>query len=1715
MANHLVINVKDRTLIKNLQDGGIVELYLNENGSKFALMSRNMSCIVSKTIRIPAGTLESVPICCDLPDLDKDHLLLFTDDTMDPKIMTRAHGIPGVSSVTCKSVLIAAGEKDVVLHKGEKVGGLSSVYEPDDCNESPCESRFDSEIERLLDLSDLSDEHKKLALKSLHKFRKVFSSGESDVGLANVTPHKIKLTSDTPIFQRPRRFPPPVTDEVEHHCRTLNALDILEPSSSPWCSPIVPVRKKDGTLRICIDYRQLNRVTVRDKFPVPNISDCVFGLYGTKFFTRLDLVKGYYQLPIDESSREYTAFSTPRNHWQFRRLSFGLANAPAAFQRAIQEVLSAFPSNKVIIYIDDILIMGTSFEEHLDLVCKVLATLEMYSIKVKLSKCAWFGKQVEFLGHVISPSGVKKTNDYVEKVVNFPKPETVGQLREFLGFINFQRKFLPNCSEIQKPLSCLTSGKKRKKLQWTEEMCEAFDRLKQDMKDDIELAYPNYADDASPLELWVDASALGAGAYLAQEQNGCHRVIGFASMTFTNTQLNYSTLERELTALRWGVKTFRPFLCGVSFILYTDHQPLVYLHNMKLVCSRLARTVEELADYNFEIRYVPGHLNSAADALSRIGNPRPDDGLDVPQGLPSGLVLDGCAVPGGGDSIFTSLRRALSKKCPNVPLTDLELRVTLVDELLKNPSSYRLNLDRNSRKQFKLMRCSGQLPSMDVLLAASKLFKVKLYVYFWSEQPVVYQYENYPTVIHLQCIGGVHFNPLIELNSYCSPELDVVSVNTIGSTCKQIKKDAYDPYDTEDELVDSLTEDLCNYKLVRKSCEHKSVALPEIVITFGDTHLCGIMDTGAEISLVSSSVVEQLKVECGSIIVTDEYVCDIVGFSGQHTAVRQTALMSFSIGSFDMPSAHKFGIIDDDLVPCCLLLGIDFMSSYGIDIDLSNGICKRDGFPFTKVSTNGFEAQAELSLMVRIAEGPNAQCINANEIRLEIEGDGQTISGLTSLMDVDEVKALQFECPELRTLKQQLEQQLPQTQWPGILKPFKRNAASISLRNDVLVFSGNKSVPLVPFNILVDVVLSVHYEFAHIGRDKVIDVVRGFVWHPDLYKVSNDVCTACHLCQIKKEYSTILVPPTIKICSTYPFELVAMDCVSLPQSSSGCVGMLVVTDHYSKWATAIPIKNKRSATIIQSLSQFVFPFMLQLPTRILSDNGPEFASGEFANFLSAWNIAHTMITPHHPSSNGAVERVNRTLLNLLRSSAEGDRMWDKELSKVLVTYNKTIHSVLKLSPSEFLLTGAHNIEGDLMRHSQLVNTWKQGHSKFTSFTMGQLVLLKINHKGFLNVNKLADNFRGPLSITKINDNGLTYEMKDVDSGEVVRGHHTQMRPYKEVPRYLEDNPLFIKFTNGANPHADNMHNDNDYPLLPLGERGPVDYGELDLSSSLSGASTNDSSTVSSSRGFERTLDDSLSVVATADTYIEPVQAICRVIGCRSCEPQPVELESELVETNKTLPLLNSDTITQTAALPHSSYHTVLDWEQSDERWSSFEIDPVQEIFCDEKVGTVSYGDVDQSFIELQNIDPIPWSTFIDRKISDTVKRCISPDDCSNLAATIDDCDTQHMQSESSVGTTQTPEHNTNNIQSISNNDISFEGFNVGDALMTSTAKLDELLNSYLSDSDVSEVTVIERLNTSDLTDCNIGPITRSRGKVENFPNVQPKVLEHKTRSYSD
>ena len=1389
------VSVSEKLIIKHSPDGSRVEQYFGCDGKLLQTLYCSIPCYAVNTVKLNPQSVNVVKVDYNLKLPVHETNLFFSTSVKNVKSRNEIAAIDGVFNSESKIVLLTNHENDCLIKKGDMIGTVSSILELDDeMLNDESHDNLNFSIENKVDLTGL-DESQKCSIYNMLKdsnISKVFSKDESDIGLARVAQHKIRVTDDSPICARPRRFPKPVSDEIESQCATLRSLGIIEPSDSSWNSALVPIRKKDGSTRLCVDYRQLNNVTINDKFPLPNLQDSIFGLHGSKYFTTLDLVKSYYQIPVEPSSRKYTAFSTPKGLWQFARMPFGLKNAPASFQREISSVLGSFPSKNVLCYLDDILILSSNFEEHLKLVREVLFTLAKFGLKINLNKCEFFKDKVKYLGHIVSEEGIRKTEDYVKQITNYPQPNTVGELRAFLGLINFQRKFLPHASELQKPLSACTGGRRSRKLVWSEEMLHSFEALKREMQNDLCLAYPDYSDNASKLELWVDASALGAGAYLSQRQGDSHRVLGFASVTFNKAQLNYSTIERELCALRFGIKTFRAFLYGVDFVLNTDHMPLIHLFNMKIICSRLARTVQELSEFTFTINYVPGKLNCAADTLSRLHAPKVPIEQTESDSIPAGYVLDGYPVPGGGDSLFISLFKCLSREnFSNLPADPLELRVKLVDELLNNANDYNIKLDRNSRKELRLMKFKNQLPCLEVLMAASKLYSVRIYVYFWPQQPVVYQYsDNYQSSVYLQSIGCIHFNPLVKISDkttqiscatpyiYTSPNNLTASESCSGNSPGIVG----DIPDSEDEhCFQIMSKDKNNY------CYHESNSQPIARINFNNCKLCAVLDTGSEISLITEEALDLLGKHGIEISKVQDRICDIVGFSGEKIPITHFTNLSFYFNNLSV-QCFKFAVVPANTFSNCMILGLDFLVPNRVSINMyDNHINIRKSCDLSDTNNSVIDSSDTPKtldvLAMDVQNNPQLSLsMYNNDFRFVMTGGGSSVSGFSLAADDQTIIYLQQSCPVLSLLKRHIKANVPIKQWPAKICIYKRCAGKIKLVNGILVNTSSGKY-LMPFKVLCHNSLKLHNEFAHVGRDKLIALLNSIMFHPSIHKVASDVCRCCHKCQLMKVCTPVTVPPTLKIQTSRPYELVAADLLSLPHTISGYVGCLVVVDHYTKWGTAIPIKDKRSSTIIHALKYYVFPSFLNLPRRLLSDNGKEFTSDEFEDFLEGLGITHQLTTPYHPASNGAVERLNRTLQGVLRSLVESPDDWDDKLPRAIRVYNSTYHAELKSSPSEFLMSKSHD-SGELPIMQLPNSTWRPGHPCFEPFKIGQLVLRKVQRKGFLTTNKFLNRFSGPMRIVKSHPNNVTYVLVDENNNE-IEAHHSQLRRYNILPKYLE------------------------------------------------------------------------------------------------------------------------------------------------------------------------------------------------------------------------------------------------------------------------------------------------------------------------------------------
>ena len=443
--------------------------------------------------------------------------------------------------------------------------------------------------------------------------RDVFSCTGEPLGRTKMVKHPIRTQSETPIKQAVRRPPFHLKEEADKEVQKMLKQDIIEPSESPWASPVVLVRKKDGSLRYCIDYRKLNSVTIKDSYPLPRIDESLDALGGSKYFSTLDLASGYWQIELDEDAKQKSAFCTTSGLYQFKVMPFGLTNAPATFQRLMERVLSSLQWQICLVYIDDIVVFSQTLDDHVSRLQQILRRLKTAGLKLKPKKCFLFQIKVAYLGHIVSEQGIQTDPSKTEKIKNWPIPQCVTDIKSFLGLCSYYRRFVQGFSTIARPLVQLTE--KSTQFKWEKEQQIAFDTLKDKLTSAPILAYPQVTGE---FILDTDASDTGIGAVLSQVQNGIEKVIAYASKTLSKPEKRYCVTRRELLAVVYFTQYFRHFLLGRKFTVRTDHNSLKWLRKFKNPEGQIARWLEVLETFNFDIQHRPGAKHGNADALSRI-----------------------------------------------------------------------------------------------------------------------------------------------------------------------------------------------------------------------------------------------------------------------------------------------------------------------------------------------------------------------------------------------------------------------------------------------------------------------------------------------------------------------------------------------------------------------------------------------------------------------------------------------------------------------------------------------------------------------------------------------------------------------------------------------------------------------------------------------------------------------------------------------------------------------------------------------------------------------------------------------------------------------------------------------------------------------------------------------------------------------------------------
>ena len=650
-----------------------------------------------RPVCVAAGTLSMVPVTC--PQVPPMTFLLEPPGPLDvslPEGLLVSPALVHAEKGTLYAPVTNVGQSDVWLvprrviatvqavERGDIVMGNSPSIELSiDTSAQECTAYVSSQTVELdintsidieqLEFPSLTSEDMVDAKRLLTKYKHVFAKGEGDLGCTNLITHEIPLLEEAPVRQPYRRIPPSQYEAVRAHIKQLLESQVIRESCSPYSSPIVLVAKKGGSLRMCVDYRQLNAKTRKDAYPLPRIEESLDALTGAKWFSTLDLASGYNQVPMAEADRAKTAFCTPFGLFEFNRMPFGLCNAPGTFQRLMERMFGDQRFQSVLLYLDDIIVFSSTVRQHLERLEEVFSRLDQQGLKAKLSKCHFFQKQVKYLGHVVSEQGVATDPEKLAAVREWRRPSHLAELRSFLGFASYYRRFVKGFAKVAAPLhhlvARLTGSHKKGKTpktpllsHWNEHCEQAFLSLREGLTTAPVLAY---ADFKKTFILEIDASHGGLGAILSQDHEGQRRPVAFASRSLKPTEKNmdnYSSMKLEFLALKWAItEKFREYLLGNKVTVYTDNNPLRHLQTAKLGALE-QRWASQLASFNYTLEYRPGRSNGNADALSRQYLDRFTTGVEPPQALPhppslSPVVQEIAAMPGFSQFELSSLQK--------------------------------------------------------------------------------------------------------------------------------------------------------------------------------------------------------------------------------------------------------------------------------------------------------------------------------------------------------------------------------------------------------------------------------------------------------------------------------------------------------------------------------------------------------------------------------------------------------------------------------------------------------------------------------------------------------------------------------------------------------------------------------------------------------------------------------------------------------------------------------------------------------------------------------------------------------------------------------------------------------------------------------------------------------------------------------------------------
>ena len=1129
----------------------------------------------------------------------------------------------------------------------------------------------------------------------VHEFEDVFSKDQWDLGRCDATTHRIDLyPGSRPIKLPNRRMPIHHKKDLQEKIDALMDKQLISPCHSPYSAPAMLVPKKNGKLRLVIDYRQLNNQTIKSCWPIPSIEEIFDTLEGSAYFTTIDMSWGFYQIPMDENSQEYTAFSTPFGSFKWLRMPMGLTNSPPTFQSLMEIVLSKLIWKTTVPYLDDCIIFSATAEEHLHRLREVLERFRAANLKINPLKSEFFRMKVQFLGHIISKKGLQVDPEKVSAVKRFPVPTNQTQVKSFLGLCSYYRRYVKNFADIARPLH--KASETSSPFKWTEEAHEAFEKLKSCLLTTPILAFPSTKD---PFILYTDASQTAMGAVLAQIQDGKERAICYASKAFTKAQTNYSATKRELLAIVQFTRHFRHYLLGRKFTIVTDHSALRWMHSFKDPDGLTARWLEKLAAFDYEVQHRPGKSIGHADGLSRMPP------------LPVEMITREPNVQNNVEQLTTDRSETewpnAQPKKPSleIPRDSAAIPDEIINDLTEpNPSPTRDTSINKVNKKLKVS--SNNDPATETAKGGDRYNEV-LSDLFTSTASLAH------------CVSAD-----FKMNAGIARSIKRKYPTDYPKDLRHPGAHLWPQWlpSSQRFIYHLLTKERFFHKPTYSGLRASLASMCQHAETHGVSRI-SMPQLGCGIDKLEWPIVRQIIQE-----------------------VFATSNVSITVHTLDSskPEPDEDEIPDEDI----LLLNIRDAQEADESLKLVRNWVRRGRVP----KNNDLQGSPLLAWKLYI----------------------------------------QFH--------------------------------SLYLSNDVLCrkFEGtNGELPylqqIVP-PALVDEILSILHASptgGHLGTAKLVGKVRQRFWWPGFKEDIKLYIKRCLECQRRSNPPQTHRHSLSEWKASYPFHHIGIDFMGPLPVSNGNRVILLIGDHFTKWYEAVPLPNQKAETTASALIEHWIS-RFGCPHSIHSDQGRNFESQLYKSLLQLLKIEKTRTTAFRPQSNAVIERMNRTLQNMLAKCVnEEQNNWSQQLPYVMMAYRSSVHESTGYTP-QFLVQGQeislpidimypnpewegpsnvdnfvyqrqkafqrafelvrNNLNKNQLRRNALYN--KKVHGP--TYEEGQKVLLHNPAVPVGKTKKFFSPWRGPYIILKCL-NEVTYKIQEISTKKELVVHYDRLKVFHEQP----------------------------------------------------------------------------------------------------------------------------------------------------------------------------------------------------------------------------------------------------------------------------------------------------------------------------------------------